>query len=98
MSISNIEADAVRDTNVAQHDCAAWTQHQNGRLTTSLFHDVFVRKPTTNPKPLIKKIMRYEQNDLSHVPAIRWGFKMRVLQGCSMLVSCLQNITILLVI
>ncbi|XP_065919203.1 uncharacterized protein [Dysidea avara] len=73
MSISNIEADAIRDATVAQHDCVAWTQHQNGRLTASLFHDVFVRKPTTNPELLVKKIMGYEQNDLSHIPAIRWG-------------------------
>ena len=71
MSISNIEADAVRDATVSQHNCAVWTQHQNGQLTTSLFHDVFVRKPTTNPEPLIKKIMGYEQNYLSNVPAIR---------------------------
>ena len=73
MNISDIEANAIRDATVAQHNCAEWTQHRNGRLTASLFHDVFVRKPTTNPKPLIKKIMGYEQNDLSHVPAISWG-------------------------
>jgi len=98
ISISNIEADAIKNATVAQHDCAEWKHHRNGQLTASLFHDVLVQKPTTNPKPLLKKIMGYEHNDLSHVPAIKWGFKMRVLRGHSMPVSWLQNMTILLVV
>ena len=44
-----------------------------GRLTASVFHDVLVRKPSNSPVPLVTKIMGYEKNDLSNVPAIKWG-------------------------
>jgi len=42
-------------------------------LTASVFHDVLVCKSLTSPVPLVKKIMGYDKNDLSQVPAIRWG-------------------------
>ena len=48
-------------------------EQQNGHLTASVFHDVYVRKESTNPEPLVKRIMGYEQSDLSYVPAINWG-------------------------
>jgi len=95
---NDVEADVIKDATIVTQNCAAWTQHRNGQLTASLFYDVFVRKPTTNLKPLIKKIMRYEQNDLSHVPAIRWGFKVSVARDYSMPASYLLNMTTLHVV
>ena len=50
-----------------------WRDQRSGRIIASLFHDVYVRKESTDPEPLVKRIMGYEQNDLSHVPAIKWG-------------------------
>ena len=32
-----------------------------------------MHKKSTRPEPLIKRVMGYEQSDLSHVPAIKWG-------------------------
>ena len=73
LTISDSEASAIKEATVAQHDCVAWKEQRKGRLTASLFHDVFVRKPTTDPVPLLKKVMGYEQSDLGHIPSIRWG-------------------------
>jgi len=73
MTISDSEVSAIKEATVAQHDCVAWKEQRKGRLTASLFHDVFVRKPTTDPVPLLKKVMGYEQSDLGHIPSIRWG-------------------------
>ena len=39
------------------------------------FHDIYVRKDSTDPEHLVKQIMGYEQSDLSHVPAIKWGLQ-----------------------
>ena len=75
MTISDSDFGVIKEATVAQNNCAAWTEQRKGRLTASLFHDVFVRKPTTDPVPLLKKIMGYEQNDLSYIPSIRWGIQ-----------------------
>ena len=68
-------------------------------MTASVFHDVLVHKPSTSPVPLVKKIMGYEKNDLSNVPAIKWGVEnenvamdqynnlMRMLQWTSIIIS-----------
>ena len=73
LNISDAEVHAIRNATIDQHNCAAWTEQRQGRLTASVFHDVLVRKSSTSPVPLVMKIMGYEKNDLSHVPAIKWG-------------------------
>jgi len=75
MTISDSEFSAVKEATVDQSDCAAWKEQRKRRLTASLFHEVFVRKPTTDSMLLLKKVMGYEQSDLSHIPAIRWGIQ-----------------------
>ena len=75
MTISDSEVSAVKEATVDQSDCAAWKEQRKGRLTASLLHEVFVQKPTTHSMPLLKKVMGYEQSDLSHIPAIRWGIQ-----------------------
>ena len=73
MKISDGEAVAIEKATVAQHSSVQWRDQRNGCITASLFHDVYVRKESTDPECLIKRIMGYEHNDLSHVPAIKWG-------------------------
>ena len=73
MKISVREATAIERATIAQHNSVQWRDQRNGRITASLFHDVYVRKESTDPEPLVKQIMGYELSDLSHVPAIKWG-------------------------
>ena len=52
-------------------------RNRNGRIT-AISHDVYVRKESTYPGPLLKpimRIMRYKQNDLSYIPAVNWGIQ-----------------------
>ena len=75
MEISDREAAAVEKATVAQHSSVQWRDQQSGCLTALLFHDIYVRKGSTDPEHLIKQIMGYKQSDLSHVPAIKWGLQ-----------------------
>lgn len=73
MTISDRETNVIKKATITQNNSVVWREQQNGRLKASIFHDVYVRKESTDPKPLLKRIMGYEQNDLSHIPAINWG-------------------------
>ena len=70
MTISDRETSIIKKATITQNDSVVWREQRNGRLTA---HDVYVRKESTDPEPLVKRIMGYEQNDLSHIPAINWG-------------------------
>jgi len=73
LTISDSGVSAIKEGTVAQHDCVAWKEQRKERLMASLFHNFFVWKPTTDPVPLLKKVMGYEQSDLGHIPSIWWG-------------------------
>ena len=73
LSISEKEAEALVNATIMQQASAQWREQRNGCLTGSIFHDIYVCKRSTRPEPLIKQVIRYEQSDLSHVPAIKWG-------------------------
>ena len=42
-------------------------------LDSFSFSQFVCLKKSTNPEPLVKRIMGYEQGDLSHILAINWG-------------------------
>ena len=48
-----------------------WKALYNGRITSSSFHDVLVRKTTTAPDSLVKKLMGY--TSFHGTPATRYG-------------------------
>ena len=75
ISISEEQAKLIESATRAQRACSEWMKQRVGRLTASSFHDVFVRRDTTDPEPLIKHIMGYDQSDLSSIPAIKWGIE-----------------------
>ncbi|XP_033729776.1 uncharacterized protein LOC117318968 [Pecten maximus] len=52
-----------------------WYQHRMGRITASKAHDVLVRKDTTSPDNLVKRIMGYSTYDLSKKDSVRWGIE-----------------------
>ena len=66
MEISDREAAAVEKALVAQHSSAQWRDQQSGCLTASLFHDIYVRKDSTDPdhERLVKQIMGTQQPEL----------------------------------
>ena len=70
ISISDKQAKLIEKATHAQRACTEWTKQRVGWLTASSFHDIFV---TTDPEPLIKRIMGYDQSDLSSIPVINWG-------------------------
>jgi hypothetical protein len=59
----------TRDQNV----CQQWFEHRKGRVTASTAHDVYVRRESTKPENLVKKILGYNSYDLSKTKAVRWG-------------------------
>lgn len=58
-----------------QSESSLWKRQRVGRITASLVHDIKTLKETTNPVKLIKKIMKYEERDLSSLPSISYGLK-----------------------
>ena len=44
-----------------------------GRFTASSFHDILVRKTSSDPNVLVKRLVT--KKDLSHIPAIHWGIE-----------------------
>ena len=73
ISISDEQAKSIERATRAQRAFSEWKEQRVGLLTESSFHDVFVRRDTTDPEPLIKRVMGYDQSDLSSIPAIKWG-------------------------
>ena len=42
MTISDREANEIKKATITQHDSVLWREQRNGRLTASVFHDVYV--------------------------------------------------------
>ena len=56
-----------------QSICELWHKHREGRITASKVYDVAHRLPSTDPSNLVSKIMGYSSNDLSSIPAVKYG-------------------------
>ena len=74
ISITDEEAAAVEERTRQQRVSPDWHEQRHGRITSSAFHDVWVRKDTTNPDRLVQQIL-YDSNDLSVIPAVQWGIE-----------------------
>ena len=72
LSITDEQCKQIEKATYLQSKSDEWTRQRNGRLTASNFHDVFVRKVTTNPVTIVWRVMDYEHN-LNFLPAIKWG-------------------------
>ena len=73
IAISDQEAEVLERTTCLQREYVEWYQQRKGRLTASYFHDIVVRKESTDVEPLVKRVMDYEPKNLSNIPAIKWG-------------------------
>jgi len=56
-----------------QADSELWQLMRNGRLTSSRFNEILKRRPTTDPRRLIRDIMGYNGPLKKVPPQIRWG-------------------------
>ena len=54
-----------------QNKSMLWHQLHNGRVTSSIFGDVILRKATTSPDNLIRRIMGYTDHIMTK--AMKWG-------------------------
>ena len=74
ISITDEEVAAVEERTRKQKVSPDWHEQRHGRITLSAFHDVWVRKDTTNPDRLAQQIL-YDSNDLSVIPVVQWGIE-----------------------
>ena len=74
LSVTDIECQEIKKATCLQSKNTEWKKQRNGRLTASIFYDVFARKATTTkPFAIIQRVMGYDQKDLNFLPAIKWG-------------------------
>ncbi|XP_048734036.1 uncharacterized protein LOC125650107 isoform X2 [Ostrea edulis] len=66
--VSNLEK-ATRNQSISP----LWYQHRMGRITASKAHDVLVRRDSTSPDNLVKRVAGYSVYDLSKNTAVKWG-------------------------
>ncbi|KAL1274388.1 hypothetical protein QQF64_027202 [Cirrhinus molitorella] len=51
----------------------AWHTHRTGRITSTTLHRVCTVVTESAKTTLVKQVMHYNQQELSHVPAVLWG-------------------------
>ena len=71
MKVSDRECGAIEQSTKQQRECDNWFTYRKGRITASLFHDIYVLKAKTDPKKLISKLL--SSPNLSQIPAVKWG-------------------------
>ena len=74
ISITDEEAAAVEERTWQQRELPDWHEQRHGRITSSAFHDMWVRKDTTNPHRLVQQVL-YDCINLSVIPAVQWGIE-----------------------
>lgn len=72
-SVSHAQASNLEMATRNQNISPLWYQHRMGRITASKAHDVFVRKDSTPPDNLVRRISGYSVYDLSKNAAVKWG-------------------------
>ena len=55
-----------------QRDCTEWFQQREGQLTASSFHSILNMRRQIDPTTVAKRFLN--KKDISHIPAIRWGY------------------------
>jgi len=71
MSVETVQKIETATRN--QSDCDLWHLLHNGRLTSSKFGEILHRRPSTDPRRLVRDIMGYGGRMQHMPPQIRWG-------------------------
>jgi putative phage-type endonuclease len=73
MGLTNEQCVNLELTTKNQAQSQAWHTHRNGRITSTTLHRVYTVVTETAKLNLVKQVMHYNKQDLSHVPAVLWG-------------------------
>ena len=73
LTVTDEESKVIESVTHSQRDSSEWYSQRQGRITASLFHDVFAYKGKSNPDSLLKRLLL--PVDISHIPAIKWGIE-----------------------
>lgn len=73
IKMSREDSKNIEDCTRNQRESDDWYEQRCGRLTASTFHDVLARKTSSNPDVIVKRLVK--KQDLSHLPAIKWGIE-----------------------
>lgn len=76
-AMSNVSLDIIKELEIrtrGQNQNEMWKTARKCRITSSNFHDVYVRKDSTSPEKLIEKFVG-KGHDSIDTPALRWGRK-----------------------
>jgi len=71
LKLSKDECQSIEVATSMQRDSEEWFQQREGRLTASTFHNILNMRKQTDPTAVAKRFLN--KQDLSHIPAIRWG-------------------------
>ena len=73
LSITDEQSRAIELVTRPQRKSNEWYNQRQGRITASLFHDVFTFKERNNSVNLLKRLL--SSPDISNIPAIKWGIE-----------------------
>ena len=80
--LSDKDVECTNRLTCGQPDSLAWKEHRVGRITASAVHQVYTKvntiinvnsKRSKDATPCVESCMRRKQQDLSHVPAVKYG-------------------------
>lgn len=71
--ISDVLSARIESLTVDQTQSPLWHDLHVGRLTSSIFHDVLVRRASTSPDALVKRVMGYFSS--VSTAAMQWGIQ-----------------------
>ena len=73
LKVSEEDSENIEWCTRSQSKCSIWHEQRCGRITASAFHDILVRKASSDPDVLVKRLIM--KKDLSNIPAISWGIE-----------------------
>ena len=73
LTLTKSEAECIEKATKKHRECTEWYKQRDGRLTSSSFHDIYIRKKQSNPEVLVRRLL--SKKNISTVPAIKWGIE-----------------------
>ncbi|RXN19909.1 Inhibitor of growth [Labeo rohita] len=71
--LTNEQCVNLEHTTKNQAHSQAWHLHSTGRITSTTLHRVCTVVTESTKTNLVKQVMHYNKQELSHVPAVLWG-------------------------
>ena len=71
ITLSKHQCELVEMATQCQRQCNEWYRQREGRLTSSSFHEILVRRKQNDASALLKRLLT--RKDISSIPAVKWG-------------------------